>query len=358
MEIKINEMAKAKEGDSGLEIEGKVIFSQTPKIMTFDNKEVIKQFIVIKDDTGEQGCNATLKSKEEEICKGIYIKFRGTVSKEYKDKKGNLKRSLNGYKIDEIVKAEEFKKEGGNILQEKPISQPNTQPVKQEKDMDKVWEDKDLRMARESALKNIADYVGTNLVKLEERFKYAQEDVDFIYNGLITSEDITKEFGGTAVEETKKERIAKAQEIANQASQAQKDMVEKIIKSKYITEKEIKNIGDLVTLTKDNASKYISYWFGKDEEVGERAKREIVAKDKEGNPFVTERQPIEKRDPKDDASLAKDLLLEKIKALRKDQHLEDDTKFAEAMECNANFDRWTEKDLNRLKERLEMYNPL
>jgi len=28
------------------------------------------------------------------------------------------------------------------------------------------------------------------------------------------------------------------------------------------------------------------------------------------------------------------------------------------MECNANFDRWTEKDLERLIEKLEMYNPL
>jgi len=345
--VKIIEVRKMDDGVNGITVEGRII--KTPG-QPRDSEYGWSQMIVLKDDTGEIGSWINIASAEDAYKVGQYIKVQGKVSKYVKGGKPGISLN-NGNVIDEIKKVED-------VSQEKPISQPNTQPVKQEKDMDKVWEDKDLRMARESALKNIADYVGTNLVKLEERFKYAQEDVDFIYNGLITSEDITKEFGGTAVEETKKERIAKAQEIANQASQAQKDMVEKIIKSKYITEKEIKNIGDLVTLTKDNASKYISYWFGKDEEVGERAKREIVAKDKEGNPFVTERQPIEKRDPKDDASLAKDLLLEKIKALRKDQHLEDDTKFAEAMECNANFDRWTEKDLNRLKERLEMYNPL
>jgi len=384
--LKIVDVKKLDDGISGITIEGKII--KTPGNPR-DSQYGWSQMVVLKDDTGEISSWINIESAEDAYKVGQYIKVQGKVSKYVKGGKPGISLN-NGKVVDEIIQrgygeeyAEEKDKEESvkikDVSQEKPINQPISQPVKPEKDMDKVWEDKDLRMARESALKNIADYVGTNLVKLEERFKYAQEDVDFIYNGLekITSEAITKELGGTAEEEKPKEnpylpegykeevekaqRIAKAQEIANpdMATKPQKDMVEKIIKSRYITKEEVAKMQDLKDLTKVNANRYISYWFGDGVKVGERAGREMVAQEEEAknNPFITEKEPIEKVDKNDDSSLSKDLLIEKINKLRKENALEDDAKFTKELGCNAKFNLWTEKELTKLKEKLEIWKP-
>ena len=415
-------MAKAKEGDNGLEIEGKVAYAQAPKTMNFGDEEVIKQFIVIKDDTGEQGCNATLKSRKDKICKATYIKFRGTVSKEYKDKKGEFKRSLNGYKVDETVKAENFREEE-NVSQEKPKQSPtNTQPINQptektypgekitrkEYTKDDYWRDKALRdiennkcIVRECAIKaatEIASRGGSLITSEEDYYKWADNVVDYIYNGCngnnekITSKAITKEFGGTAVEEKTKERlgnlgnnvvtfkeqkIAQAKELVRNphltepvndkmASVKQKKQIygyideegKKIggmVDSRYIKEGEVKNIGEWQDLTKAQAIRYWNYWYGKEEEVGERDKRELEAKEKEGNPFVTKEQPLEKKDPK--SNLTKDVLIDDIQAKRKELFLEDDAKFKKEMGYNTDFEAWTEKDLTKLKNLLKDWKP-
>ena len=226
----------------------------------------------------------------------------------------------------------------------------------------------------------------------------------YIYNCKITSEAITKEFGGTATEvkenpyipkeykerlEPKEERIAKAKEIikdtmpgedlvknphlAEPVNDTMATVLQKkqiygyineegkkmggIVDSQYITKEEVKKIGKADKLTKAQGIRYWDYWYGKDEELGERDKREIEAKDKEGSPFATKREPTEKVDPKDDASLAKDILIEKINKLRKENALDDDEQFTKTIGCNTKFNLWTEKELTKLKEKLEVYKP-
>jgi len=360
--LKIAEVKKLDDGVSGITIEGRIIRVLKPRASQYG----WSQFIVIKDDTGEMGSNINIENEEAKYQGGEYIKVKGKISHYLKNNKPNV--SLNGNVVDEIVQANE------EVSQEKPIVQaPQTiQSVQQEYTNNDYWHDKNLRdiennkcIVRECAIKAVTEMAvaGVYLDKegVEQFFKTADEIVDYI-NNKITSKAITKEFGGKATEvkeETKEKRIAKAQEIANpnMASPAQKNMVEKIIKSRYITKEEVAKIGDLKDLTKINASRYISYWFGNDGEMGERDKRELEAKEKEGNPFITAREPIEKVDKNDNSSLTKDILIEKINKLRKENSLEDDAKFTKELGYNTNFEKWTEKELNKLKEKLEIYKP-
>ena len=328
------------------------------------------QFVVVKDDTGEMGSNINIENEEAKYQGGEYIQVKGKVSHYVKGNKPNI--SLNGNVIDEIVKEE-------NVSQEKPITKP-IQTTQEEYTKDDYWRDKAVRdiennkcIVRECAIKAVTELAVSDINYInnkKEYFGFADEIVDYINKSqtriemikpeIIMSivEESIKEFGGTVTEETKEERIAKAQEIANpnMASKAQKDMVEKIIKSRYITKEEVAKIGDLKDLTKVNASRYISYWFGDGVKVGERAGREMIAQEEEekANPFAT---TLEKVDKDDDSSLSKDVLIEQIQKLRKENALDDDAKFTEALGCNANFKLWHESELTKLKEKLEIYKP-
>ena len=383
--MKIEEAKKLDDGVSGIIIEGKII--KTPKEPR-DSEYGWSQMIILKDDTGEIGSWINIESAEDAYKVGQYIKVKGKVSKYVKGGKPGI--SLNNANvIDAIVKVDE------DVSQDKP--QPTIQKVQnlvQEIAKEKVeekeytnndyWHDKTLRdiennkcIVRECAIKavtELAKAITANEEVFDEKsyFEFANKIVDYI-NNEITGEAITKESGGMVEEVSEKieeqitegaktARIEQAKEIVGKATkltELQKNMVEKIIKSRYITKKEVENIGDLNVLTKDNASKYISYWFGDDAKLGERDKREITANEKKEkeSPFVTKSEPIEKRDPKDNASLAKDLIIEKIQKLRKDNVLEDDAKFTKEFECNTRFELWSEKELTKLKEKLEIWKP-
>ena len=387
--MKIEEVKKLDDGVSGIIIEGKII--KTPKEPR-DSEYGWSQMIILKDDTGEIGSWINIESAEDAYKVGQYIKVKGKVSKYVKGGKPGI--SLNNANvIDAIVKVDE------DVSQDKP--QPTIQKVQnlvqeivKEKVKEKVeekeytnndyWHDKTLRdiennkcIVRECAIKavtELAKAITANEEVFDEKsyFEFANKIVDYI-NNEITGEAITKESGGMVEEVSEKieeqitegaktARIEQAKEIVGKATkltEPQKNMVEKIIKSRYITKKEVENIGDLNVLTKDNASKYISYWFGDEAKLGERDKRELAANEKKEkeNPFVTKSEPIEKGDPKDNASLAKDLIIEKIQKLRKDNVLEDDAKFTKEFECNTRFELWSEKELGNLKEKLEIWRP-
>ncbi|GAG02443.1 unnamed protein product, partial [marine sediment metagenome] len=157
--------------------------------------------------------------------------------------------------------------------------------------------------------------------------------------------------------DAKEQKIAKAKEIANMASQAQKDMVEKIIKSKYIKKGEGEKIGDLNKLTKKDASSYISYWFGTDGKLGERDKRELEEKESPLKKIVEKEPTIEKRDPNGDSSLVKDLLIEAIQAKRKELYIEDDEKFKKEIGYNPELKELSEKELLKLNGLLKDWRP-
>lgn len=373
-----------------VEIEGNIYRALKPRQTNYG----WGQFIVVEDVTGRQGCNVGVRSKDEGFKTKQCVLVKGKLSDWYKDSRGVDKRTIEGGVFEEIKKDEK-------VSQEQPlITPPQETTQKSEKVDPKVWEDKDLRMARESALKNIAQYVVAGLVKLGDRFDYAHEDVDFIYNGLekvkiikpkITIQDSLKEFGGTAVVENKdlpegyKENVEKEQKIdrakelvknphladpvnKTMATVKQKKLVygyideeDKkiggIVDSRYIKKGEKDSIGKAQDLTKANAIRYYEYWYGKEGEMGERDKRELTAKEKEGSPFVTEREPVEKIDPKDDTSLTKDVLINDIQELRKKLFLEDDTKFKKELGYNTNFEKWTEKELIKVKNLLKDWKP-
>ena len=373
--MKIEEVKKLDDGVSGISIEGKLTKAYKPK----EGQYGWSQFVVIEDDTANIGSNINIENEESLYSIGQYIKIKGKVSKYVKGGKSGI--SLNGNVIDEIVKADE------EVSQVKPNDQLKVQPNSQSQEYtkDDYWRDKTARevennkcIVRECAIKASTEIVtGASPIIIEskeEYFKLADEIVDYINKNQtkiemikprmqITSEAITKEFGGTVEEKpqtfeviAKEQRIADAKKIVNMVSQAQKDMVEKIVKSRYITEKEVKNIGDLNLLTKENASKYISYWFGDKEKMGERDKRELT--EKEENPLIVdESKPVTKNDPNDESSLIKDLLIETINKQRKELHLEDDEKFKKEIGYNPKLEELTEEKLLKLKELLKDWKP-
>jgi len=353
--MKIKQVKELDDGVSGITIEGRII--KTPK-PPGDSEYGWSQMIILKDDTGEIGSWINIESAEDAYKVGQYIKVQGKVSKYVKGNKPGVSLN-NGKVIEEIVKDE-------NVSQEKP-TQKTTQNT--EKVDDKVWRDKDLRMARESALKNTTEFVVNNKIKLEDRFKYAQEDVDFIYKDMITSEDITKEFGGTAKEEpkTKKERIEKAKEIAGKtefkpASTLQKNRIfgyrdkegwhKGMIESRYIEKEEIRKIGSPEKLSVEKASDWLGWWWGVGKEEGERKKREREHPRNENGTLVGSLVKGDK------TSLAKDILIDDINALRRENFLIDDVKFEKEMGYNPHLENLTEEELSKLKGVLEHYNPL
>lgn len=381
--MKIEEVLKLEDGVSGITIEGEIIkIPEEPR----NSEYGWSQMIILKDDTDEMSSWINIKSAKDAYAIGQYIKVKGKVRKWTKGNKSGI--SLNNANvIDEIVKAEEFKEEEkvsqAKQTVEKPISTHST-PVEKEYTKSDYWHDKTLReiennkcIVRECAIKAVTELAcSENKIfqfEIDGYFTFADTIVDYIYDrwGKITSEDITKEFGGTAVEKPeekdqiekpKEERIEKAREVVGQiilATEPQLNMVEKIIKSQYITEKEVENIGDLKVLNKENASKYISYWFGGGEVIGERAERELIAKNE--GPFkekiTGKEQTIEKKDPKDDSSLVKDLLIETINTQRKELHLTDDEKFEKTIGYNPKLEELTEEKLLKLKELLKDWKP-
>ncbi|GAG15951.1 unnamed protein product, partial [marine sediment metagenome] len=233
---------------------------------------------------------------------------------------------------------------------------------KTEKVDDKVWKEKDLRMARESALKNVALFVVAKIIKLADRFKYAQEDVDFIYkdmNGIKTA--------------TKEERKEKAEEIVGEtrfkpASTEQKryifgyrnnkdEFCKGIIDSRYMEKPEKREIGDPKKLSLEDATKWLLWWWGPDKKSGERAKREKEApRDEDGN-LINEIKESGGLVKGDKTSLVKDDLIDDINAWRRENFLIDDKKFEEELGYSGDLEKLSEDDLFKIKDLMKHYHP-
>ena len=414
--MKIVDVKKLDDGVNGITIEGKII--KTPGNPR-DSQYGWSQMVVLKDDTGEMSSWINIESAEDAYKVGQYIKVQGKVSKYVKGGKPGISLN-NGKVIDEIIRrgdGEEYEEEKDkeesvkikDVSQEKqkPMEKTGEKPMEKEYTNNDYWHDKTLReiennkcIVRECAIKASTELMVAKYINEEaDFFELADKIVDYIYDKKITSEAITKEFGGTleplqkvfdklpesyqkqlgAVEKDKEQKIAKARELVRNphlsepvddtmATVKQKKQVYGyideegkkiggIVDSDYITKEEVDNIGKPENLTKARAFKMWGYWFGNDGTMGERDKRELEAQEKEGSPFITEKEPIEKVDKNDDSSLTKDLLIEKINKLRKENALEDDAKFTKELGCNAKFNLWTEKELTKLKEKLEIWKP-
>jgi len=371
MKIEIKEMNRASEGDT-IELEGNIIRTLKPN----EGEYGWSQFIVIKDATGEQGAWLKLEGDEDKVTKGSSIKVKGKVGKEYKDSKGVMKRSLNNCEFEVNTKAEVSHggSTGGN----------GSNGTK-----DNYWEkkfewDKHVQFViiRECAIKSVTELAKitpskTFLIKVhteKDFFEFADKIRDYICK-KITSEDIIATLGGEIIGTskdgkpvvktgTKEERIETAREAVGDtefrpASTAQKKKIfgyrdEKgwhkgMIESRYITKEEIREIGSPDKLSLEKASEKLGWWWGVGEEIGERDAREIIAKDQ-----GEVQEPLVKGDK---TSLVKDILVDKIYALRRENFLNDDEKFDKEIGYNPKIEELTEKELEKLKEILEHYHP-
>jgi len=372
LKIEIKEMPRASEGDT-IELEGKVAKSIKPNSNEFEGKVVWSQFIVLKDETGEQGCWLKLDSENDKVPKGISLKIKGKVGKEYKDSKGVMKRSLNNCTFEGDKKAENLTggSTGGNG------------------DRDDYWTKKfewdkkvHFSIVRECAIKAVTELAkvdpskGNFFIKVnteKDFFEFAEKITNYICK-RITIEDIVKEFGGT----TKEERIEKAREAVGEtefrpATIPQKNKIfgyrdEKgwhkgMIESRFITKEEIREIGSPEKLSVEKASEWLSLWWGVGDEIGERTKREIEAQGQEEEPrevvdsvkeSLSKKKSIVKGN---ETSLAKDILVDEVSALRRENFLSDDEKFEKDMGYSSNLKELSEKDLLKLKEILKHYSP-
>jgi len=376
--MKIEEISRATEGDT-LELEGTVFRLKEPNSNDFDGETVWGQFIVLKDDSGEQGAWLKLGAKEDRVPKGTKISIKGKLGKEYTNSRGKVLRSINNcdYEIIEKVQA--------------PAQSSESSSGSSNGTKDNYWENKFIwdqkvhfSIIRECAIKAVTELAKippskTFLIKVhteKDYFEFADKIKDYICRKL-TSEDITKEFGGeiigtskdgTPKVETKEERIEKAREAVGDtefkpASTKQKNIIfgyrdEKgwhkgIIESRYVEKHEIKEIGDPKKLSVEKASEWIELWWGEEgsDDIGARKQREIDSpRDKNGklvNALVKG----------DKTSLVKDILIDEINALRRENFLNDDVKFEEELGYNPKLENLTEKELSTLKGLLKQYHP-
>lgn len=340
MKMKVEEIKpRASEGDI-VELEGKVSFAKKPNSKDFEGTTVWSQFIVLKDDTGEQGAWLKLVSPEDKVSKGTSIKVKGKLGEEYEDNKGVMKRSLNNCTFEGEQKAT-------------GITQGDSKSEMTKED----WGAKELRMIKMNTLNRATDLLCADKIKLEDTIKYANRFTLHVYSNMPEP---------TLKTETKKERIEKARETVGEtefrpASIAQKNKIfgyrdkegwhKGIIESRYIEKEEIRRIGDPKNLSIEQAINEIGWWWGVGKEEGERKKRE------RGHPRNENGTLVGALVKGDKTSVAKDILVDEVNALRRENFLIDDEKFKEEMGYNPILEELSEKDLIKLKEILQHYHP-
>lgn len=384
MKMKIEEMPRASEGDT-IELEGKVFRLKEPNSNDFDGEIVWGQFVVLKDETGEQGCWLKLASQANDVTKGVVISIKGKLGKEYTTSRGKKARSINNCDF-EVIEIVQGSAQSSKSTTEKPTTQST-----QGNGRDDYWTKKfewdklvHFSIIRECAIKAVTELAKippskTFLIKVhteKDFFVFADKIQDYIRK-KITSEDIIKEFGGTAKEEkeetkeeTKEERTKKAKEIVGKtefkpASTKQKNIIfgytdkegfhKGMIDSRYIETEEIKKIGDPKKLSVEEASAWIEFWWGEQgnpEDIGARKQREL------DNPRNENGKPVNALVKGDKTSISKEVLVDDIYALRREHRLNDDVKFKKLMGYNPKIEELTEAELTKLKGILKRYVPI
>ena len=379
MKMKIEEMPRASEGDT-IELEGKVFRLKEPNSNDFDGEIVWGQFVVLKDESGEQGCWLKLGSQEDKVTKGMQISINGKLGKEYTTSRGKKARSINNCDFEVIGKMQ------APALSSTPQSSNGTK--------DNYWEKKfkyevgrdpivQLVIIRQCAIKAVTELAKVTpsknfTIKVhteKDFFEFAIKIEKHIFRNLILKESVLT-FGGkitskngTSKVETKEEKIEKAEEIVGgtrfkPASTKQKNIIfgykdkdkwhKGIIESRYIETPEIKEIGDPKKLSVEEAGEWITFWWGEEgnpEDIGARKQREL------DNPRDDKGNPLNALVKGDETSLTKDILIDEVNALRRENRLNDDEKFQKEMGYNPATEELTEEELKKLKELLKHYHP-
>ncbi|GAH28030.1 unnamed protein product, partial [marine sediment metagenome] len=201
-------------------------------------------------------------------------------------------------------------------------------------------------------------------------FEFAEKIVSHIYSKYaknLRGEIVGTSENGAPKVETKEERIEEAEEVVGEtrfrpASTEQKRYIygyrnnkdkwcKGIIESRYMEKPEIREIGDPKKLSVEDATKWLLWWWGPDKKSGERKKREIEHPRNEDGTLVGFLVKGNK------TSVAKDILVDEVNALRRENFLSDDVKFKEEMGYNPKTEELTEEELIKVKELLKYYHP-
>jgi len=186
-------------GASNIDIEGNIVYTDPPKhiVSPPDVKKPYdfwSQWIVIEDETGKLGCSVVLSDPKYKLEKGTIGRITGKL-KEWEGKKsisGKLVGISKGNKTTDVQmeiaeeyfeeKAKEGATKGAIIKEEKAI------PVKAKID-NNVWEEKDLRIARECAVKSVTELAVAKIITGKQFFPFANTIVKYIYNGKVNGKE-------------------------------------------------------------------------------------------------------------------------------------------------------------------------
>ena len=206
--MKINGIDNLDVGMNNIEIEGEVTYAMMPRNVTGDNEkghyDFWSQFVVIDDGTGKIGCSVSIEKEEYKLKKGVVARVKGKLE-EYKNKNGEMVRKLKGKLIaiskgdrvtdvQQEVAEEYFEKKAkeekpperdyGEYQAEEKDKEESVKPLQiKVKEKDNVWEAKDLRIARECAVKAVTELVANKIMESKEFFNFADTIVKYIYNG-------------------------------------------------------------------------------------------------------------------------------------------------------------------------------
>jgi len=183
-------------GVSNIEIEGEVVYTDQPERKIGEGKQghydFWSQWIVIQDDTGKIGCSVSLDKEEYKLDKGVVARVKGKL-KEWKGKRkieGKLIAISKGDRVTDVQQevAEEYFEEKGKEAKEEKVVPIKAEPVKAvTKPDNNVWEEKDLRIARECAVKAVTELVCKGVMEGKSFFSFANTIVKYIYNGKVVN---------------------------------------------------------------------------------------------------------------------------------------------------------------------------
>ncbi len=224
---KIQELHALPNG-TDVEIQGRVAYDSAPKPVRYG--EGFNQFVVVSDGEGEThgiGCNIPMSTEDQGYAKGNTVTIKGKLDK-YADRKQPLKpdgtfpikTSVRVTFIEEFTQVDDFPDAPANAT---PVELPGKPPVtiKAEPVMDKedlkeaevvvkkngysqskeeerkMWEAKDLIVAKQSACKTVGKWIDSGRIELKDYFKWCDKLVDFFYNKddgftLITEVNLMK----------------------------------------------------------------------------------------------------------------------------------------------------------------------
>jgi len=215
--MKISGIDNLDVGMSNIEIEGKVTYEKAPRHIEGDNErghyDFYSQFVVIDDGTGKIGCNVSIEKETYRLKKGVMARVKGKLE-EYKDKNGEMQKSLKcslvgiskGDKTTDVQLevAKEFFDDKAKEEKTAPVAKPTETPS------NNIWEAKDLRIARECAVKAVTELVCAKVMKSKDFFTFSDTIVKYIYNGLPETPKENKKEEPV----TKEEKLALARHIA------------------------------------------------------------------------------------------------------------------------------------------------